>query len=167
MLTNTTQKARYRTKLCQKNISPCSGSLFKYLVSYSSFQQVKVLTDGISGQGPYFGQATWFARFHAEKIQSAIDRYVNEIFRVIGVLDKALEANNAGWLVGDKLTYADLSFITWSSVAEGLLKELSKFEELEEKFPSYTKWLKKMEEKDSVKKIRDRMARGRAEHGLK
>jgi glutathione S-transferase len=65
------------------------------------------------------------------------------------------------------MTYADLSFITWSSVAEGLLKELSKFEGLERKFPRYTKWLKGMEERDAVKKIRDLMARGRVEHGLK
>jgi len=63
---------------------------------------------------------------------------VNEIFRVVGVLEMALEANGTGWLVGDKLTYADLSFITWSSVGEGLLKELGKLEGFEEKFPKYT-----------------------------
>ncbi|KAI0174447.1 thioredoxin-like protein [Pestalotiopsis sp. NC0098] len=33
----------------------------------------------ISGQGPYYGQAIWFARFHPEKLPSAIDRYVNEV----------------------------------------------------------------------------------------
>jgi glutathione S-transferase len=119
------------------------------------------------GQGPYFGQATWFARFHSEKLPSAVDRYVNEIFRVTGVLDKALEGNENGWLVGDKLTYADLSFITWSSVGNGLLKELGKLEEFEQKFTIYTKWMRKMEEREAVKKIRDQMARGRAEHDLK
>ncbi|EED20528.1 AAR2 family protein [Talaromyces stipitatus ATCC 10500] len=57
----------------------------------------------ISGQGPYFGQATWFARFHPEKLPSAIDRYANEIPRVIGVIERALSKNSAGnWLVGDK-----------------------------------------------------------------
>lgn len=118
------------------------------------------------GQGPYFGQATWFARFHPEKIPSAIDRYVNEVIRVIGVLDKAIETNNTGWLVGDKCTYADLSFVTWTSVAEGLLRELNKLDGLETRYPRYTEWLTKMEERESVKKIRERMARGRAEHGL-
>jgi glutathione S-transferase len=92
---------------------------------------------------------------------------VNEIIRIVGVLDKVLEKNEGGWLVGDKLTYADLSFITWSSVGDGLLKELGKLEELEREFTSYTKWVKKMEEREAVKKIRDQMARGRAEHGLK
>lgn len=121
----------------------------------------------IPGQGPYFGQATWFARFHPEKIQSATDRYVNEIFRVIGVLEIALETNGTGWLVGAKMTYADLSFVTWASVGEGLLKELGKLERFDGKFPNYTEWLKKMEGREAVKKIKDRMARGRAEHGLK
>lgn len=124
------------------------------------------IANDISGQGPYFGQATWFARFHTEKLPSAIDRYVNEILRVIGVLDNALEANGTGWLVGDKLTYADLSFITWSSVGEGLLKELDKLDGIEHKFPSYAKWMKEMGERETVKSIRDRVARGRAEHGL-
>jgi len=118
------------------------------------------------GQGPYFGQATWFARFHPEKIPSATERYVNEILRVIGVLDTALGKNGTGWLVGDKCTYADLSFVTWASVGEGLLGELHKIEGFGERFPGYTQWLKTMEQRESVSKIRDRMARGRAEHGL-
>ncbi|KAJ4294131.1 glutathione S- transferase, nitrogen catabolite repression regulator [Kalmusia sp. IMI 367209] len=122
--------------------------------------------DDPSGQAPYFGQATWFARFHSQKISSAIDRYVNEVFRVVGVLEKALEANGTGWLVGDRMTYADLSFVTWSSVANGLLKQLDKLAGFEEKFPRYTKWLKDMGSREAVQKIEDQMARGRAEHAL-
>ncbi|KAL1606538.1 Transcriptional regulator ure2 [Paraconiothyrium brasiliense] len=156
-----------------------SGAIIQYLVdqydtegkiSYKSFPR-KYLTQQwlafqISGQGPYFGQATWFARFHAERIPSAIDRYVNEIFRVTGVLDKALQDNGTGWLVGDKMTYADLSFITWSSVAEGLLKQLGKWENFEERFPVYTKWLAAMRRLDSVKKVEEQVAKGRAANGL-
>ncbi|RAO70194.1 uncharacterized protein BHQ10_006206 [Talaromyces amestolkiae] len=123
----------------------------------------------ISGQGPYFGQATWFARFHPEKIQSAIDRYVNEIIRVIGVIDLGLRRNTApgNWLVGDKCTYADLSFATWASVGYGLLKEVGKNEGLEKDYPKYFEWIAKMEEQESVKKIRDLMNQGRIAHGLK
>lgn len=125
-----------------------------------------------SGQGPYFGQATWFARFHPEKLQSATDRYVNEIFRVVGVLERALaekaEVSTGDiWLVGDKCTYAELSFVTWASVGYGLLKELGKTESFEKDYPRYNAWIAKMEEKDSVKKIRDLMQQGRIAHGLK
>ncbi|KAH9915266.1 thioredoxin-like protein [Epithele typhae] len=43
-----------------------------------------------SGQGPYFGQAGWFTFYHHETVPSAIERYRNEIVRVIGVLDSTL-----------------------------------------------------------------------------
>lgn len=92
------------------------------MLSHLYYTLVGSFFNALQGQGPYFGQATWFARFHAEKLQSAIDRYVDEILRVTGVLDRALERNGTGWLVGNSLTYADLSFITWASVGKGLLK---------------------------------------------
>ncbi|OKL57246.1 hypothetical protein UA08_07622 [Talaromyces atroroseus] len=125
----------------------------------------------ISGQGPYFGQATWFARFHPEKLQSATDRYVDEILRVIGVIELQLgknvaASNGSTWLVGDKYTYADLSFKTWASVGYGLMKELGKLEELD-KFPKYNRWIADLNEIEGVKKIEEIMHKGRIAHGLK
>lgn len=64
-----------------------------------------------SGQGPYYGQLAWFFRAHEEKIPSAIERYKNEVRRVLGVLEGVLLKQP--WLVGDKPTIADLSFITY------------------------------------------------------
>jgi glutathione S-transferase len=119
-----------------------------------------------TGQGPYYGQATWFARFHPEKIPSAIERYTNEIDRVISVLELGLAKTGTGWLVGDKCTFADLSFVTWNLVGEGLLAELGKDRGLEEKYPRYVAWTQSLGERDDVSRIRDRMAQGRAEHGL-
>jgi glutathione S-transferase len=117
----------------------------------------------VSGQGPYFGQATWFARFHPEKLPSAIDRYVNEIDRVTGVLNTALQGKD--WLVGHKCTYADLSFITWANVAKGLLAQLGKLDILE-KYPDYLRWMKEMEERPVVKEANEKIAAGRKAHGL-
>ena len=59
---------------------------------------------------PYFGQAGHFQRLHPEKIPSAIERYQKEIVRVFGVLDSVLAKQP--WLVGDKCSVADLSFVT-------------------------------------------------------
>ena len=73
----------------------------------------------VSGQGPYFGQAGWFNVLHHERIPSAIERYNNEIKRVLGVLDGALEGKQ--WLVGDKMTYADLSFVTWNERVDSVV----------------------------------------------
>jgi glutathione S-transferase len=122
-------------------------------------------TNNLLGQGPYFGQATWFARFHPEKLQSAIDRYMNEIIRVTGVLESGLKSNGTGWLVGDKLTYADLSFVTWSWIADGLMQQYGK-PALGSLFPEYGNWMQRMEEREVIKGIKDRIARARAEHGL-
>ncbi|KAM0692553.1 hypothetical protein Q7P36_007107 [Cladosporium allicinum] len=131
-----------------------SGAIIQYLVdqydkdhaiSYDDviqkYQTQQWLAFQISGQGPYYGQATWFARFHSEKIPSAIERYTNEIERVISVLDLGLEKTGTGWLVGEKCTFADLSFVTWNLVGEGLLKELGKLQDLDVKYPNYAAWM--------------------------
>jgi glutathione S-transferase len=91
---------------------------------------------------------------------------VNEIDRVIGVLELGLAKTGTGWLVGDKCTFADLSFVTWNLVGEGLLAELGRHRGLEDKYPGYTAWTKCLDERDDVRRIRDRMAEGRLEHGL-
>jgi glutathione S-transferase len=51
---------------------------------------------------------------HLEKLPSAISRYRNEVRRVLGVLNMALEGKK--YLVGDKVTIADLSFVPWHSI---------------------------------------------------
>ncbi|KAK3331798.1 glutathione S-transferase [Cercophora scortea] len=70
----------------------------------------------MSGQGPYFGQCGWFQHLHPEKIPSAIERYASEIKRVLGVLEGVLAAKpaTARWLVGDKMTFADMAFVPWN-----------------------------------------------------
>lgn len=119
-----------------------------------------------TGQGPYTGQATWFARFHPEKLPSAIDRYVNEIDRMFGVLDLGLERNGTGWLVGDKITYADLSFVTWSQIGEGVSKQWGRYDGLAERYPRYHKWMMAMLERPMVAKALTEIADARKAHGL-
>jgi glutathione S-transferase len=128
------------------------------------------LKTSFTAQGPYYGQATWFARFHPEKLPSAIERYVAETFRVVGVLEEGLVRNgNTGWLVGDKCTYADLSFVTWAGVGEGLLVELGRADKakLESDYPLYSAWMGAMREREKVEECAARIAEGRAAHGLK
>jgi glutathione S-transferase len=56
----------------------------------------------------------WFSHGHVEKLPSAISRYRKEVRRVLGVLNTALEGKK--YLVGDKLTIADLAFAPWHNV---------------------------------------------------
>lgn len=86
---------------------------------------------------------------------------------MIGVLEEGLTRNGTGWLVGDKCTYADLSFITWNGVGEGLLQELSKTDKLEEDYPKYTAWMKSLKEREKVARCMSLIAEARAAHGLR
>ena len=81
--------------------------------------------------GAYFSQSLWFQRFHSEKIPSAIERYNNEIRRVFGVLDDVLSKQK--YLVGDKVTTADLSLIPWNV---GVLTVLIPDIDFEKNYPS-------------------------------
>jgi len=67
----------------------------------------------MGGLGPMQGQANHFARYAPEKIQYGIDRYQNETKRLYGVLEKQLEKSESGYLVGDRITIADLACWGW------------------------------------------------------
>lgn len=111
-----------------------------------------------SGQGPYYGQAAWFKKFHHEHLPSALERYSQEVNRVSGVLEGWLAQqkqeygnsadSNGPWLVGNKLSYADLAFISWQKII-GLI--LTKDEYNEDNFPCVKEWLGKMFSRDLVK----------------
>jgi len=101
-----------------------------------------------SGQGPYFGQASWFKNYHSEKIPSAIERYQNEIRRVFGVLESVLSKQE--WLVGEKFTIADMSFLSWTNHgANSLLDDC----DLEKEYPALDKWIKKITARPAIKKV--------------
>lgn len=113
-----------------------------------------------TGQGPYFGQAVWFIKFSPEKIPLAIERYIKEINRVTGVLEGHLTqqkqkfGNNAGgdgpWLVGNRLSYADIAFISWQTI-------ICKVDGLdgynEDDFPHVKEWLGKMTSRPAIKAV--------------
>ena len=110
-----------------------------------------------TGQAPYFGQAAWFTKFHHEQLPSAKERYNEEVNRVSGVLDGYLAqqkqehgSNNGPWLVGNKLSYADLAFISWQKIIAVIL---TKDEYNEENFPHLKEWLDKMTARPAVKRV--------------
>ncbi|GJE90966.1 glutathione S-transferase [Phanerochaete sordida] len=104
-----------------------------------------------SGQGPYYGQAGWFTFYHHEKILSVIERYRNEVRRVLGVLESVLSTQK--WLVGDKMTAADISFVSWNAVAiEHFVDPGFNFER---EFPAAARWHSKMLSRPGIKSAWD------------
>jgi glutathione S-transferase len=114
-----------------------------------------------TGQGPYYGQAVWFKNYHDEKIPSAIDRYVNEAKRVTGVLEARLakqkdvykdNLEDGPWLVGNKVSYADVSFIPWQ---KGALTMFAENGFNADDFPLVSDWLKRMYAQKGVQSLLD------------
>ncbi|KAH3662525.1 hypothetical protein OGAPHI_005777 [Ogataea philodendri] len=127
-----------------------------------------------SGHSPMIGQALHFKYFHSTNVASAIDRYSDEVRRVYGVLEMALaerrealimelDAENAAsysagltplsqsryfdypvWLVGDRVTIADLCFVTWNYVVDRIGIDLKA------EFPEVYKWTKHMMRRPAV-----------------
>ncbi|KAE8448163.1 hypothetical protein EG329_009767 [Mollisiaceae sp. DMI_Dod_QoI] len=117
----------------------------------------------MSGQGPYYGQAVWFTNFHPEKIQSCIDRYVNEIKRVSAVLDQHLSTHQ--WLVGDKCTYADLAFLPWQQYH--VKNVIASYYDAKTEFPHVQRWLEEMMAMEPIKKVQEDKERKNKEMSAK
>jgi glutathione S-transferase len=115
----------------------------------------------VSGQGPYFGQLAWFKKFHGEQVPSAVARYAGEINRVTGVLegwlakqkaDKGGHAGDGPWLVGNKLSYADIAFLQWYHVVVDF-KFVTEQEHDPGQYPEVHQWLDKMKARKAIAKV--------------
>ncbi|KAL2691652.1 hypothetical protein Neosp_002041 [[Neocosmospora] mangrovei] len=113
-----------------------------YLKQYLHFQ--------MSGQGPYYGQAFWFHFFHKEQVESAKERYEEQMVRVVEVLNNILEGKE--YLVGNKYTYADIAFIPWNTAVPALGDVWKKFD-IENKYPNFVAWHNRLLARPAVAKI--------------
>ncbi|KAL1999627.1 hypothetical protein VTN02DRAFT_4261 [Thermoascus thermophilus] len=139
-----------------------SGAIIEYLVETYDKEKNISFTAGtsdyfhakqwlhyqMSGQGPYFGQAVWFTMYHPEKLQSARERYVNEVRRVSGVINRALEGKE--WLVGGKYTYADVAFFPWFDLVSWFAGDKI---DIAKEFPNLSAWLEKIKARPAVAKV--------------
>lgn len=103
----------------------------------------------MSAQGPAWGQMVWFRTYHPEKLPSAIERYEKESLRIIGVIDAHLKQQGTPYLVGDRVTYADLMFVCWTYVFD----ERYPGEYDLEPFQEYSAWIARIKERKSVQKV--------------
>jgi glutathione S-transferase len=138
-----------------------SGAIIEYLIetydkqhsisfapgSKEYYEAKQWLYYQVSGQGPYFGQAVWFTLYHSEKLPSAVDRYVNEIRRVSGVLNRTLQDKE--FLVGGKFSYADAAFVTGYAI---MFLFADRFN-LETDFPFLNAWLERIKARPAIAKI--------------
>ena len=130
----------------------------EHKLSYTDMSKSALLDQWLlfqaSGQGPYFGQLTWFIFYHPEKnIDSVITRYRDEVRRVNGVLESVLR-KNGGFLVGDKLTVADLSFVIWTDVIAYWTPAMGPDFQFGKEFPAVNEWYERMMKLPGVDSVR-------------
>ena len=71
----------------------------------------------MGGVGPMAGQAHHFLKYAPEDIPYAKKRYVDEVARLYGVLDKRLSQN--AFVAGPDYTIADMAIWPWASLWKG------------------------------------------------
>ncbi|ODV92272.1 hypothetical protein CANCADRAFT_18585, partial [Tortispora caseinolytica NRRL Y-17796] len=155
--------------LCEKKGMPCSlwssdPKEKAQIVSWLYFEA--------TAQANMFGQALHFLHFHETRIPSAVKRYLSELRRMYGVVEMVLaerreqlllECESIGdesevlkcrsaveqspvWLVGDRTTVADLSFVPWNEVSSKVGINLA------EEFPEVALWHQTMLKRPMVQK---------------
>ncbi|CCD45420.1 hypothetical protein ACHAPC_000414 [Botrytis cinerea] len=138
-----------------------TGAIIEYLIDQYDTDQKLSYASGLQKyelKQWLFFQA--FNLFHAEKLPSAQKRYVDEIHRVVGVLDGVLGQSEDGWLVGNKVTYADLAFVTWHTALAGIFSPPEFKDQWDiTKYAHYKKWVEKMLDRPAVKKVLEEQQR--------
>jgi len=89
-----------------------------------------------AGLGPMQGQLNHFERYAPEKIPYAQKRYLEETRRLYGVLESQLqrqeESHKSPYLVGEKLTIADITTYGWVRIAAMSGVDINEFPRLKQ-----------------------------------
>lgn len=96
----------------------------------------------MGGIGPMMGQANHFRRYAPEQIEYAINRYTNEVRRLLGVLDKQLEKRK--FVCGD-LSIADFALLGW-------VRTLDRQGQDPADTPNVMRWVKAMEARPATRR---------------
>lgn len=110
----------------------------------------------ISGLGPSQGQVNWFAHLDPTKAEHgtnerALKRYTDETHRIYGVLEGHLKEGNKKYLVGDRLTVADIAYYPWMRIAGFASLDLTQY-------PSVKAWYDRIDERPATKKAYEAQA---------
>jgi GSH-dependent disulfide-bond oxidoreductase len=96
----------------------------------------------MGGLGPMAGQNNHFAHYAQEKLPYAIERYVKEVNRLFGVMDKRLA--DRSYLAGD-YSIADMACYPWVVPWERQGQNIADF-------PHLKRWLEAIAARDAVKR---------------
>jgi len=133
-----------------------SGAVLQYLVerydterrlSYQKgtredWEVISWLNWQMGGLGPMQGQANHFFRYAPEKIEYGIKRYQGETKRLYSVMESQLAKSTSGFLVGDRLTIADIACWGWVNAHDWAGVPL-------DEFPHVAAWVEKIHAREA------------------
>jgi GST-like protein len=99
----------------------------------------------VGGLGPMAGQLSYFALRAAEPSELAIDRFGDEVRRLLGVMEGRLEKHP--YLAGEAYSIADIASYAWTRAA---LETLEKIQPDKPALPAVRRWLKTVGERPAV-----------------
>lgn len=130
-----------------------SGAILEYLADKTGqflskearqrYETLQWLYWQMGGLGPMAGQNHHFSQYANEKIDYAINRYVNETARLYGVMDKRLADRE--FISGDKYTIADMASYPWVVSHKKQSQDLNDF-------PNLKRWFESISERPATKK---------------
>jgi len=133
-----------------------SGAILTYLAEKSGqflapsgaarYKTLEWLHWQIANLGPMLGQLGFFAIRSKEKSQLAIDRFVTEADRLLGIMERRLAAEP--YLAGKDYTIADIASYPWAFAATTFHKEVL-VEVLKDK-PALHGWLERVGNRPAV-----------------
>jgi GST-like protein len=129
-----------------------SGAILLYLAEKTDrffaettrgkYEVVEWLMFQMGGVGPMFGQANHFNRYAPEPVPYGIERYNNEMARLMGVMDRRLESRD--WFAGD-YSIADMALFGWAadSAADDAVRV---------PYPNLDRWYRTMQARPAVQR---------------
>ena len=130
-----------------------SGAILEYLADKTGqflskearqrYETLQWLYWQMGGLGPMAGQNHHFSQYANEKIDYAINRYINETGRLYGVLDKRLADRT--FVSGDEYTIADMACYPWVVSHKKQSQDLNDF-------PKLKRWFDTISERPATKR---------------
>ena len=130
-----------------------SGAILEYLADKTGqflskearqrYETLQWLYWQMGGLGPMAGQNHHFSQYANEKIDYAINRYINETARLYGVLDKRLADRT--FVSGDEYTIADMACYPWVVSHKKQSQNLNDF-------PNLKRWFDTISERPATKR---------------
>ncbi|HVO03680.1 MAG TPA: glutathione S-transferase N-terminal domain-containing protein [Candidatus Cybelea sp.] len=110
---------------------------------YARYAALEWLMFQIANIGPMFGQAFHFRSVAPERVPYAVDRYTNEVGRLLGVLDRRLW--DATYLAGEEYTIADIATWPW-------VRNAASYGQNMENYPNVQRWITAIGERPAVRR---------------